>query len=74
LKRWAFWLAIAVFPLLATFAISTLLFSITIPSEKASLMATLLNASLAALGVLSFFAFLAVLDNRARPSKSVNES
>jgi len=74
LKRWAFWLAIAVFPLLATFALSTLLFSISIPSEKASLMATLLNTSLAALGVLSFFAFFAVLDNRARSSKSVHES
>ena len=74
LKRWAFWLAIAVFPLLATFALSTLLFSISIPSEKASLMATLLNTSLAALGALSFFAIFAVLDNRARSSKSVNES
>lgn len=74
LKRWAFWLAIAVFPLLATFALSTLLFSINIPSEEASLMATLLNTSLAALGVLSFFAIFAVLDNRARSSKSVNES
>lgn len=74
LKRWAFWLAIAVFPLLATFALSTLLFSISIPSEKASLMATLLNTSLAALGGLSFFAFFAVLDNRARSSKSVHES
>ena len=73
LKRWAFWLAIAVFPLLATFALSTLLFSISIPSEKASLMATLLNTSLAALGALSFLAFFAVLDNRARSSKSVNE-
>jgi hypothetical protein len=38
------------------------------------LMATLLNTSLAALGVLSFFAFFAVLDNRARSSKSVSES
>lgn len=73
LKRWAFWLAIAVFPLLATFAISTLLFSMSIPSEEASLMATLLNTSLAALGALSFLAFFAVLDNRARSSKSVNE-
>ena len=74
LKRWAFWLAIAVFPLLATFALSTLLFSISIPSEKASLMTTLLNTSLAALGGLSFFAIFAVLDNRARSSKSVHES
>ena len=74
LKRWAFWLAIAVFPLLATFALSTLLFSMSIPSEEASLMATLLNTSLAALGALSFLAFFAVLDNRARSSKSVNES
>lgn len=74
LKRWAFWLATAVFPLLATFSLSTLLFSISIPSEKAGLMATLLNTSLAALGALSFFAFFAVLDNRSRSSKSVNES
>jgi len=73
LKRWGFWLAIAVFPLLATVAASTLSFSIGIPSESTGARAMLFDVSLGIVLILSFVSVLIVLDNRSSFKKGSSE-
>ena len=58
MRRWSFWLAIILFPLLATVAASTLVFSMSIPSKDGSVATTLFNISL---GLLLFFSFVSVI-------------
>jgi hypothetical protein len=73
LKRWGFWLAIAVFPLLATVAVSTLSFSIGIPSESIGAGAILFDVSLGIVLILSFVSVLIVLDSRSSFKKGSSE-
>jgi hypothetical protein len=70
LKRWSFWLAIAVSPLLITVAASTLAFSTGIPTADIAMQATLFDASLAIIIVLTLFSFLIVLASSDKLGKS----
>lgn len=63
-KRWGFWLASAIFPLLATASISTLIFSLKIPVQDSPLTPIILDASLAIIFVLSIVSFLTIVSVR----------
>ena len=69
LKRWSFWLAIAVSPLLITVAASTLAFSIGIPTADAVMQGILFEASLTIIIVLTVISFLIVLANNDKLRK-----
>jgi hypothetical protein len=63
-KRWGFWLASAVFPLLATASISTLIFSLKIPVQDSTFTPIILDTSLAIVFILSIVSFLTVISVR----------
>ena len=73
LRRWSFWLAIAVFPLLVVVAASTLSTSMSLPVKNADAVALLFNASMGILVLLSFVSVIIVLDNRSRFEKRAAE-
>lgn len=73
LKRWGFWLAIAVFPLLIVVAASTLSTSMSLPVENADAVALLFNVSMGIVVLLSFVSVIIVLDNRSRFEKRASE-
>ena len=70
LRRWGYWLAIIVFPLMATVAASTLYFSLNVPTKDSALEETLFDFSLAVLLLLSFVSVLIVLDSRSSFKKA----
>ncbi len=74
LKRWSFWLAIAVFPLMMTVAASTLAFSIKVPMRDAGLETALLNLSLGSILLLFIVSLAIVLGNRNSFGKGPSES
>ena len=69
LKRWSFWLAIAVSPLLITVAASTLAFSTDIPTADIAMQGTLFDVSLALIITLTIISFLIVLANNDKLGK-----
>jgi hypothetical protein len=69
LKRWSFWLAIVVSPLLITVAVSTLAFSTGIPAADTVIQGILFEASLAIIIVLTVISFLIVLANNDKLRK-----
>jgi len=73
LKRWGFWFAIAVFPLLVVVAASTLSTSMSLPVESADAVAVLFNVSMGIVVLLSFVSVIIVLDNRSRFEKRASE-
>lgn len=74
LKRWSFWLAITVSPLLITVAASTLAFSTGIPTTNIAMQGTLFEASLAIIIVLTIISFLIVLVNSDKLRKASHKS
>lgn len=74
LKRWSFWLAIAVSPLLITVSASTLTFSTSIPTSDIAMQGSLFEASLAIIIVLTIISFLIVLSNSDRLRKAFHKS
>lgn len=73
LRRWGFWLAIAVCPLLVVVAASTLSTSVSLPVENADAVALLFNVSMGIVVLLSFVSVIIVLDNRSRFEKRASE-
>jgi hypothetical membrane protein len=73
LKRWSFWLAIAVSPLLITVAASTLAFSTGIPTVDVAMQETF-EASMAIIIVLTIISFLIVLTNSDKLGKASYKS
>ncbi|WP_455278399.1 hypothetical protein [[Eubacterium] cellulosolvens] len=69
LKRWSFWLAIVVSPLLITVAASTLAFSTGIPAADTVMQGILFEASLTIIIVLTVISFLIVLVNNDKLRK-----
>ena len=63
LKRWSFWLALIVSPLLITVAASTLSFSMGIPTTNIPMQGTLFEASLGIIIALTIISLLIVLVN-----------
>jgi hypothetical protein len=74
LKRWSFWLAIAVSPLLITVAASTLAFSTGIPTADIAMQGTLFEGSMVIIIVLTIMAFLIVLVNSDKLGKASHKS
>ena len=74
LKRWSFWLAIAVSPLLITVSASTLAFSTSIPTADIAMQGSLFEASLAIIIVLTIISFLIVLSNSDKLRKAFHKS
>lgn len=74
LKRWSFWLAIAVSPLLITVSASTLAFSTRIPTADIAMQGSLFEASLAIIIVLTIISFLIVLSNSDKLRKAFHKS
>lgn len=74
LKRWSFWLAIAVSPLLITVAASTRTFSTSIPTSDIAMQGSLFEASLAIIIVLTIISFLIVLSNSDKLRKAFHKS
>lgn len=74
LKRWSFWLAIAVSPLLITVAASTLAFSTDIPTADIAMQGTLFEVSLALIIVLTIMSCLIVLVNSDKLRKASHKS
>ncbi|WP_455369970.1 hypothetical protein [[Eubacterium] cellulosolvens] len=63
LRRWSFWLALIVSPLLITVAASTLSFSMGIPSTNIPIQGTLFEVTLGVIIALAIISFLIVLAN-----------
>ncbi|MGQ9639211.1 MAG: hypothetical protein ACUVUB_01975 [Candidatus Bathyarchaeia archaeon] len=63
-KRWGFWLASALFPLLATASLSTLIFSLKIPVQDSTFTSLILDLSLTVMFILTVASFLTVLSVR----------
>ena len=69
LKRWSFWLALIVSPLLITIAASTLSFSMGITTANIPIQGILFEASLGIIIALNVISFLIVLANRDKLRK-----
>jgi hypothetical protein len=74
LKRWSYWLAIAVFPLVVTVAGSTLSFSTKVPMSDGGPEMMLLNVSLGLVVLLFFVCVAIILGNRGSFGKSTPET
>ena len=70
LKRWSFWLALIVSPLLVTVAASTLAFSMGIPTINIPMQGTVFEFSLAIIIALAVISFLIVLINSDKLGES----
>jgi hypothetical protein len=64
LKRWGFWLAVWVFPLLFAVAASTLMLSAGLPVENPGLSELLFEASMAGVAALSFLSVIILIEKR----------
>ncbi|MEM4250969.1 MAG: hypothetical protein QW828_03980, partial [Candidatus Bathyarchaeia archaeon] len=73
LKRWGFWLAVWVFPLLFVVAASTLTLSAGLPAEDSGLSELLFEASMAGVAALSLLSVIILVEKRSSFRMSVSQ-